>query len=82
MDKELFEKSFLWKTVRAKGEYFQAIPPGEYFCTAALFEFDPGDVTILALMHYTYSKDNPQWYTVKIAKDEFKDAIRDFEVLD
>jgi len=82
MNKELFEKSFLGKTVRAKGEYFQSIPPGEYLVTAALYEFDPGDLTILAIVHHTYSKDNPQWYTVKIAPEEFAAAIRDFDVLD
>lgn len=82
MDKDLFAESFHGKIVRAKGEYFEAIPPGEYLCTAALYEFDPDDVTILALLHHTYSKDNPQWYTVKITKEEFKVAIRDFEILD
>ena len=80
MNKELFEKSFLGKTVRAKGEYYQ-IPPGKYICTAALYEFDPDDVTILAIIRAEETDDCP-WFTIHIAKEDFPKAIRDFEVLD
>jgi len=81
MDKAEFEKIFLGKLVRNKGQFFD-IPISEYLVTAALFEFDPGDVTILAIMSKDYTPENTQWYTLKIDPVDFKAAIRDFDVLD
>ena len=80
MDRELFKKSFLGKTVRNKGKFFD-MPIQEYIVTSALYQFDPGDVTILGLLSKEPGMGSP-WFTLKIAPEDFKDAIRDLDVLD
>ena len=81
MDRDLFKKSFLGKTIKNKGKFFD-LPIREYVVTSALYQFDPGDVTVLSLVTPEYADNESQWYTLYIYPEDFRTAMMDLDILD
>lgn len=84
LDFETFEAQWKNKIVRLKGKCFK-FPKKNYQVTAALYQYEDGDVTIFAIMaeDYIFGPDsNRQWFTIKINPEDFDKCMDDFEIVE
>jgi hypothetical protein len=80
-EQERFAEKYHFKLVKLTGNYFKQIPQKEYIVTSALFNWE-GDVTIFALKALDYNLENKHWFTIKIAANEFREAMADVEIIE
>lgn len=80
MNETEFSEKWLNKQVEYRGSYYK-IPLVKYKVTAALLNYDEGDITTWAIMseHWNPPK-NIDWFTFKLAKDELT-KLDDFVIL-
>lgn len=80
MNQQEFEQKYHYKVVRPKGEVIK-IPIKDYIVTSALYKYEQGDTTILALKALDYTLENKHWITIKIAPESLESYLGDIEVL-
>jgi len=76
-EQKAFETKWHEKIVRPKGVHYQ-IPQTEYLVSAALYKWDPGDITIFAIVG---PDGPPNWFTIKVAPEDLHWIEEDFEIV-
>jgi hypothetical protein len=74
MNQEEFAKKWHKKIVVPIGKY--EIPIKEYYVTAALYKYDPDDITVFAIL----GMDNSDWLTFKLTPEEVENLDKEFKV--
>ena len=75
-----FELKYLNKIVRPRNLRF-TLPDKEYIVTAALYNFEPKDITIFAIKALDYTTENKHSFTIRIAENDLHESMSDFIIL-
>ena len=80
MNAEEFEEKWLYKKVKPLGLHYK-IPIKEYIVTAALYCYEPNNITIWAIQALDYTLENKNWFTFRLNSEEVEIINTDFEIL-